>query len=165
MTLPKGYDKDGDNRQKGNSKGKKIGIGVGIAIVLLIVVGIAASSSRNLQSSTSIGSENSSIAKGLNAKISFDRDPISRGSIQTITVSVYDGDKKLPGAQVSGVVTYSSGSTQKNFNDLTNGDGQVSYSWRIGGNSKTGTFGVDVTVSANGQTISKSSSFYVTTAS
>jgi hypothetical protein len=63
---------------------------------------------------------------------------------------------------VSRIVTYASGSTEKTFSDNTNDNGQISYSFTIGRNSKPGNFKVDVNVSAAGyKDSSKSGSFKV----
>jgi hypothetical protein len=75
---------------------------------------------------------------------------ISRGSIQSITVTITDGKNPVSGSSVSVLVTYASGETTKNFDGTTDSNGQYSFSWRIGGNSTPGTFGVDVDASKNG---------------
>jgi hypothetical protein len=95
------------------------------------------------------------------ADISFARNPVGRGDVQTITVTVFDGGYKLYRAPVDGTITYASG-TQKHFGGTTDAGGQVVYSWEIESNSAPGTFSVDVNVSSGGQSISKHSSFEVT---
>ncbi|MGI0073316.1 MAG: carboxypeptidase-like regulatory domain-containing protein [Nitrosotalea sp.] len=75
---------------------------------------------------------------------------ISRGSIQSITVTITDGKNPVSDASVSVLITYASGETTKNFDGTTDSNGQYSFSWRIGGNSTPGTFGVDVDASKNG---------------
>ncbi len=64
---------------------------------------------------------------------------IVRGNNQTITITVLTGNDKIDQAYVSSVVTYASG-TQQSFNGTTDSNGTYNYTWRIGGNSKTGTF-------------------------
>jgi len=78
------------------------------------------------------------------------QDVISRGSIQSMTVTVTDGTNPVNGASVSVLVTYASGSTTKNFGGMTDSSGQYDFSWKIGGTSTPGTFEVDVDASKNG---------------
>jgi hypothetical protein len=75
---------------------------------------------------------------------------ISRGSIQSMTVTVTDGMNPVSDASVSVLVTYASGETTKNFYGPTDSNGQFEFSWRIGGNSTPGTFEVNVDVSKDG---------------
>jgi hypothetical protein len=79
-------------------------------------------------------------------------DPISRGSIQTIALSVYDASSNhiVKVAMISGIVKYASGSTQKSFAGSTDDNGHLSYTWRIGGSSTPGVFEILVKVSALG---------------
>ncbi len=96
----------------------------------------------------------------LNVTISYARNPISRGSTQTITVQVTDSDGPVSNAIVSVNVVYASGQTTKDFTCTTLADGSCAVSWTIGGNSTPGTFAVKVVVEG----ISFYSSFVVTTA-
>lgn len=147
MTLPKGYGGGGsgggkERKSSGGGKGKKVGIGVAVALAAVIAAGAIGAS---VQPSDDSQSNSQSLLTtqsqtGLSADITVGRDPISRGSVQTVTVTVTDGGKRLSGASIDGVVTYASGSTQKPFGGLTDENGQVSYSWRIGGNSSPGFF-------------------------
>lgn len=115
------------------------------------------SSSGISQSST----QNTTIAADFtdyNVSISYDQDPISRGSTQTITVLVQDSDGPVRNASVSIEVDYASGSTVHNFTCTTSSDGTCSISWEIGPTATPGTF--RVIVEAGGQDFD--SSFSVT---
>jgi hypothetical protein len=90
--------------------------------------------------------------KQLVLSISFAKDTITRGSTQTVIVTVTDASTKSPisGVSVSITVTYASGSTTKSF------------SFPIGGNSTPGIFKVSVHASKAGyQSASSKSSFKV----
>ncbi|MBI3639538.1 MAG: hypothetical protein HY223_04395 [Thaumarchaeota archaeon] len=67
---------------------------------------------------------------------------ISRGSTQSMTVTVTDGSNPVTDASVLVHVTYASGSTTKDFGGMTDYTGQYNFSWQIGGNSTPGTFDV-----------------------
>src|SRR5438067_1929644 len=87
--------------------------------------------------------------------IGIAKDPIVRGNVQTISVTVSNSkssSKKIPGAEVSGEVDYASHKTTKMFSSITDSTGQMSppYSWQIGGNSDNGTFIVKVKASKTG---------------
>lgn len=99
----------------------------------------------------------------LSVDIGIAEDPITTGSIQTITVIVTDqsSNTKVVGAQVEGKVKYVT-STTKDFSGITDDQGMISYSWKIGSNSKPGTFTVDVKASANGyESLTKTKMFEV----
>src|SRR5215212_4059051 len=103
--------------------------------------------------------------KQLALSISFAKDTITRGSMQTVIVTVTDASTKSPvsGVSVSGTITYASGGTTKSFSGTTDGSGKVSFSFTIGGNSNPGTFTVSVQASKAGyQSASSKSSFQVT---
>ena len=88
---------------------------------------------------------------------------ISRGSTQSMIVTVTDGTNPVNGANVSVHVTYASGYTTKDFEGTTDSNGQFSFSWRIGSNSDPGTFAVDVSANKSGYSPSSGSfSFEVT---
>ena len=95
------------------------------------------------------------------------KDPISRGSSQSIIVSVEDENGNPIGdVTLSARVTYASGSTTKSFSGTSDNTGDWSFSWQIGGNSNPGTFKVNISASKGGyESGSGSSSFTVTTAS
>lgn len=103
----------------------------------------------------------------LSVKVDFAHDPIVRGNTQTITVIVTDANtgERVGEAGVDGMVTYASGSTTKPFSGITEQDGEVAYTWKIGGNSSPGTFSVDIEVSADGyEDANMSTSFEVISA-
>ncbi len=97
-------------------------------------------------------SQSSQGLKKLTISIAVAEDPIVRGNVQTITIMVSDqvSKQKVAGALVDVTVTYASGQTTKAFSDNTDNLGQVSFSWRIGGNSAPGTFTVAVDASTSG---------------
>jgi hypothetical protein len=102
--------------------------------------------------------------KQLVLSISFAKDTITRGSTQTVIVTVTDASTKSPisGVSVSITVTYASGSTTKSFSGTTDTSGKVSFSFPIGGNSTPGIFKVSVHASKAGyQSASSKSSFKV----
>lgn len=80
-----------------------------------------------------------------NVTITYAQDPITRGSIQNITVYIFDSDGPVVNEAVYIHVTYASGETT-DYLCLTMSNGACSYAWRIGGNSTPGTFLVRVTV-------------------
>lgn len=84
--------------------------------------------------------------RGLNVVISYDQNPIPRGSTQTITVQVRDSDGPVHGATASIEVDYASGYTVDNFSCTTAPDGTCSISWDIGPTTTPGTFAVIVGV-------------------
>lgn len=86
----------------------------------------------------------------LSVSIGVDKNPIVRGNIETITVTVEDNQgKKIEGADVQGEVLYASGFTHQ-FSGFTNTLGQVIYSWKISGDVITGQFKVMVDATATG---------------
>jgi len=103
--------------------------------------------------------------KQLALSISFAKDTITRGSTQTVVVTVTDvGTKSLvSGVSVCGTITYASGDTIKTFSGTTDNSGKFSYSFTIGWRSKTGRFDVSIEASKAGyQATSAKSSFQVT---
>jgi len=119
---------------------------------------------QSVQSSNTTGRDNMQ----LSVFISVAKDPISRGNIQTVTISVEDASshQKIKGASVSGTVTYASGGTRKAFGGTTDDNGQLAYSWRIGVTSRPGAFSISTETSVNGyQTSQRTDSFQVIPAS
>jgi hypothetical protein len=190
VTLPEGFEKGHEDPKvvDANSGRKGVKVGIGIAVVLGILYaavfavdytkGQSSPLPENLQNvevdrntqgsqedttlpDTQENTNQPSSSPQLFADISFAKNPIGRGDVQTITVTVFDGGYKLYRAPVDGTVTYASG-TQKHFGGTTDAGGQVVYSWEIESNSAPGIFSVDVNVSSGGQSISKHSSFEVT---
>ena len=102
--------------------------------------------------------------KQLALSISFAKDTVTLGGMQTVIVTVTDASTKSPvsGASVSITVTYASGVTTKTFSGTTKNSGKFSYSFTIRGNSNPGTFTVSVQASKAGyQSASSKSSFQV----
>ena len=91
----------------------------------------------------------------LRISIGVDKNPITAGDIQTITVKVHSPDitnSAISGAKVSGQIidlssfSSTSSSTSKNVNTVveqfgnnTDKNGEVSYSWKVPGNTPIGT--------------------------
>jgi len=100
------------------------------------------------QSTTSSSSSSYTATTGqsLNVTIGIAHDPITRGSVQNITVYVRDSTGPLQGIGVHIHVLYASGSTTKDYDCTTSSAGSCSYPWTIGGTSNPGTFQVTVTV-------------------
>jgi hypothetical protein len=101
--------------------------------------------------------------RDLTISITIAKDPITRGNVQTITVTVSDSksNEKIEGAKVNGKVQYVTGHTET-FSCITDRGGICSHSWRISGNATPGTFHVLVEVSASGyKSASKTTSFQV----
>ena len=99
----------------------------------------------------------------LTISITIAKNPITRGSIQTITATVSDAEsnEKIQGAQVNGKVKYVTAHT-KTFSCITDSSGKCSHSWEISGNAKPGTFTVSVEASAAGyKPASKTTTFGV----
>lgn len=94
------------------------------------------------------------------ATVLYAQNPISRGSVQVITIQAYDSDGPIRNATAYAHVLYASGYTTHDFTCLTANDGSCSVSWQIGGTSSPGTFIVTVTI--QGQEFN--SSFEVTAA-
>jgi hypothetical protein len=99
----------------------------------------------------------------LTISITIAKNPITRGSIQTITATVSDAEsnEKIQGAQVNGKVKYVTAHTET-FSCITDSSGKCSHSWVISGNAKPGTFTVSVEASAAGyKPASKTTTFGV----
>lgn len=114
--------------------------------------------STTTSSSTTSSSENSN---QFSVSITYAQNPIVRGDIQTIYVSVSSSTGlQISRLQTNFVITYPSGFVHKSSN-VTDSNGDTSTSWKISGNADTGTFHVTVTI--NGQDFD--SSFQVVPAS
>jgi hypothetical protein len=95
--------------------------------------------------------------------IGIAKDPIVRGNIQTITVTVADSKKqsmKIASADVNGEVTYVTGH-QEPLTGATNDQGIYSHLWRISGDATPGKFKVEVHASADGKSGSATKTFAV----
>jgi hypothetical protein len=108
--------------------------------------------------------------KSLSISILVAHDQVACGSTQTVYVTVNEknnSSKPVSGAHVDGKVIYASKVTTKTFSGTTDSKGEMNpqYSWRIGGDSNTGTFRVNVDVSAKGyKSASATTSFEVSAA-
>ena len=102
--------------------------------------------------------------KQLALSISFAKNTITRGSTQTVIVTVIDANTKNPVSEASVSIsgTSASSSTKKSLSAISDNSGKVSFSFLIGGNSNLGIFKVSVHASKSGyQAISAKSSFKV----
>jgi hypothetical protein len=97
-----------------------------------------------------IGNQSTSTPKALSISIEVEKNPISRGSEQTINIMVTNANSTgVKGATVDTVVQYA-GPTTREFTGTTDDSGKHSITWRIGGASTPGTFQVTSTASATG---------------
>jgi P2-related tail formation protein len=85
----------------------------------------------------------------LSVSLSIKENPITRGSLQTIFVTVTSDGSKISGASVHGDIIYTAGYT-KSLDSTTDSNGKASLSWTIGGTSNPGKFSVKVTASKSG---------------
>jgi len=112
---------------------------------------------------------NNNIPKLLALSLDVTKDPIKRGSKETVITEVSDtaSKEKITGAKVVGKVTsMSGGAVKESFEGTTDNDGQMSYSWKIGENGKSTKYKVTVQASAAGyQDVTSSTSFNVKPAS
>lgn len=102
-------------------------------------------------SGTAVGTTTSTTAVqarniGVNVSIVYAENPITRGSMQTITIQTHDSDGPIQNATVYVHVLYASGYTTHDFACVTANDGSCFVSWQIGGNSTPGTFVVTATI-------------------
>jgi hypothetical protein len=124
----------------------------GATSLLLIQRGtLSGTNSTSNSTSSSISSENTttSITEEYQVRISFAQNPIVRGNIQTIYVSVSSSKGiQISGLQTNFVITYPSG-FQHSFSNTTDSNGDTFTSWRISGDTKPGTFQVEVIINNN----------------
>jgi uncharacterized membrane protein YgcG len=109
------------------------------------------------------GGDGQSLSHKLLVAIGIAKNPIVRGNIQTITVTVADSKKpsmKITGADVNGEVIYVSGHPEP-LTGVTSGQGVYSHSWRIGGDAIPGKFKVEVHASIDDKSGSAKTSFTV----
>jgi hypothetical protein len=96
---------------------------------------------------------NNNIPKLLALSLDVTKDPIKRGSKETVITEVSDtaSKEKITGAKVVGKVTsMSGGAVKESFEGTTYNDGQMSYSWKIGENGKSTKYKITVQASATG---------------
>jgi len=112
---------------------------------------------------------NNNIPKLLALSLDITKDPIKRGSKETVITEVSDtaSKEKITGAKVVGKVTsMSGGAVKESFEGTTDNDGQMSYSWKIRENGKSTKYKVTVQASAAAyQDVTSSTSFKVKPAS
>ena len=79
------------------------------------------------------------------------KNPVSSGSKQTITVTVFskNSNEKIVGTNIEGTINYDSGKTKK-FVGITDSSGGFSYSWKIDKNSDLGVVNISVQASKFG---------------
>ncbi len=72
-------------------------------------------------------------SKTISLSFNIDRDPVIRGHVQTITVTLYDSNTnaRIVGAKVTGQITDSFNSLKKEFAGTANTKGELSHSWKI----------------------------------
>jgi phosphatidate phosphatase APP1 len=81
----------------------------------------------------------------LNVSAKASTDPIVRGKMQTIAITVKDSKgKPVKDAFVTVKVTYASLKVKKGFSGMTDKNGTLWVSWTIASNSDPGNFSVDV---------------------
>ena len=167
---------------------QKLGITVGgIAVLLIVIIVAATSCGTNTVSSsttastavasgstttagsaaTTLGSESvtttvvsaTTTTAGAALKLSIVKvtSPVSHGSSATLKA------KTVPGAECSIDVEYSSGpSTATGLGSKTaDSAGNVSWTWKVGSKTATGTYPITVTASKGGESTTKDTSFAV----
>lgn len=89
--------------------------------------------------------------KQLSISIKLGKNPISKGSLQTVNVSVSDSKSGLPiaDARVETTITAPSGKSI-NFEHMTSSDGKTSFSWKVARVAETGLVHIKFQVSAIG---------------
>jgi hypothetical protein len=74
--------------------------------------------------------------------------PVSRGDTQSVTITVTDSiSKAVPNAEIDGNLIYPGDNFEKEFNGITDSQGEFVYSWTIGENGDAGPLSVQVEVS------------------
>jgi len=75
-------------------------------------------------------------------------DPVSRGDTQSVTITVTDSTSNaIPNAEIDGNLIYPGDNFEKEFNGITDSQGEFVYSWTIGENGDAGPLSVQVEVS------------------
>jgi hypothetical protein len=108
---------------------------------------------------------NNNTPKLLALSLDVSKDPIKRGSEETVITEVSDAasKEKIVGAKVVGKVTgMSGGAVKESFEGTSDKDGKESYSWKIAENGKATKYKVTVQASAPGyQDVTSSTAFKV----
>ena len=75
-------------------------------------------------------------------------DPVSRGDTQSVTITVTDSTSNaIANADIDGNLIYPGDNFEKQFNGITDSQGEFVYSWTIGENGDVGPLSVQVDVS------------------
>jgi hypothetical protein len=90
--------------------------------------------------------------KELNVVIKAAKNPVSRGDVQNITITVTDqsSSANIVGASITGKLLYPGGNYVKDFSGITDTNGQFVNSWTIGKHGDVGELTVEVQASAPG---------------
>ena len=117
----------------------------------------AATTTSEAVTTTSAEAATTTTAAGLELSIAKVTSPVPRGSSATLTA------KTAPGADCSIDVEYSSGpSTAQGLGPKkANSAGNVSWTWKVGSRTASGTYTITVTASKGGQSATKDISFTV----
>jgi hypothetical protein len=112
--------------------------------------------STNTTTPSSLGGESQS----LHVSIAAQKNPVSRGDNQSITIKVTDSNSRaVPGAEIDGVLIYPGDNYEKDFDGVTDSNGNFLYPWIIGENGDLGELVVQIEVTTPGyepQTVSGS---------
>jgi hypothetical protein len=75
-------------------------------------------------------------------------DPVSRGDTQSVTITVTDSTSNaVANAEIEGNLIYPGDNFEKEFNGITDSQGEFVYSWTIGENGDAGQLSVEAEVS------------------
>jgi calcineurin-like phosphoesterase family protein len=87
----------------------------------------------------------------LQVSIAAQKNPISRGDNQSITIKVTDSNSRaIPDAEIDGVLIYPGDNYEKDFDGVTDLNGNFVYPWIIGENGDLGELVVQVEVTSSG---------------
>ena len=98
------------------------------------------------------GGEKYNTIRTLSASIHVGKSTIHPGDRQTITLKVNDANTSnaIAGAKITVRIMDASGSYKKSFDGITDTSGKASYSWTLGHNDATGSYRLEMEVSASG---------------
>jgi hypothetical protein len=98
------------------------------------------------------GGEKNNTIRALSTTIHVGKSTIHPGDRQTMTLKVSDANTSnaIAGAKLTGRIMDASGSYKKSFDGITDTNGKASYSWTLGHNDATGSYKLEVEVSASG---------------
>ncbi len=87
----------------------------------------------------------------LHVSIAAQKNPISRGDNQSITIKVTDSNSRaVPDAEIDGVLIYPGDNYEKDFDGVTDLNGNFVYPWIIGENGDLGELVVQIEVTSPG---------------